>query len=845
MLRLAALATVLLSISTALLGGSPSPSGDEETTLSMTESVRTEPTGGPAGFWWADFDGDGLQDAYVIGATGSGRLLRNVGDSAFVDVTLVSGLDGVGSARLAVWYDFDQDGSQDLFIGTRTGSYLMRNAGDGTFQDVTTQSGFCADGPTLAAQVLDYDRDGLADLVVRTSTGDHLYHALGFGAYEPIDLGLELPVVGEAPVGAARPTETASGPPLPTSSGLPDDKSRSTRGNVAASRRSAMLSRGQVNPLPGAPLSQQSSTISPPLCAFSIVDQSNPDSPACLLADSTPTLGRLYPLGNEFYIDAVTGNVGIGTIAPGADLDVAGLAKVSGFQMPTGAAKNLVLTSDSTGVAFWGPPPVGATGATGPEGPTGPAGAQGVPGPQGATGPAGPTGPTIDVWVDEAGDTMTGTLTLNPGNDMALDVSTGSLYKGGTLFLHTQGAQRNTALGLQALASISTGFGNTASGYRVLYSNTTGVGNTACGDRALFSNTSGKNNTAVGYRALYSNTTANNNTANGFRALGSNTTGKNNTASGYWALYSNTTGSYNTAAGFRALGSNTSGERNTACGFRALSANTVGNYNTAIGFQALLSNTTGRKNTATGYQALFSNTGGWDNTACGYRALFSNSFNSARNNTAIGSYALNLNANGQGNTAVGTIALINNTGGSNNIAVGYRAGIYVTGSQNIDIGHSGYAGENQTTRIGFSQNRMFVAGVRGVTTGLANAVNVMIDSAGQLGTISSSRRFKDDIHDMADASERLLDLRPVLFRYKEAFVNGENPIQYGLIAEEVAEVFPDLVVYDEEGKPFTVKYHLLSTMLLNELQEQQAELDALASRMEKLETLVSGAVSDG
>jgi len=184
--------------------------------------------------------------------------------------------------------------------------------------------------------------------------------------------------------------------------------------------------------------------------------------------------------------------------------------------------------------------------------------------------------------------------------------------------------------------------------------------------------------------------------------------------------------------------------------------------------------------------------------------------------------------------------------------VGNRAGeLYTTGSDNIAIGNSGVAGESATIRIGnsevgTSQGRTFVAGISGVTTGIDDAVPVLVDSAGQLGTVSSSRRYKEDIEDMAGASESLLSLRPVTFRYKKTFKDGDKPIQYGLIAEEVAEVFPDLVVYTEDGEPETVKYHLIATMLLNELQKQQqvttdqaAQLAAVEMQLAKLIALTS------
>ncbi len=128
---------------------------------------------------------------------------------------------------------------------------------------------------------------------------------------------------------------------------------------------------------------------------------------------------------------------------------------------------------------------------------------------------------------------------------------------------------------------------------------------------------------------------------------------------------------------------------------------------------------------------------------------------------------------------------------------------------------------------------------------MADAVAVMIDSNGQLGTVSSSRRFKEDVRDMGDTTSRLLELRPVIFRYKQEVQSGERPLEYGLIAEEVAEIFPELVVYDEEGQPFTIRYHILSSMLLNELQkeheqaaEQALDLEELTDKVRKLDDLV-------
>jgi hypothetical protein len=206
-------------------------------------------------------------------------------------------------------------------------------------------------------------------------------------------------------------------------------------------------------------------------------------------------------------------------------------------------------------------------------------------------------------------------------------------------------------------------------------------------------------------------------------------------------------------------------------------------------------------------------------------------------NTASGNYALRNNTFGNKNTASGAYALLYNATGSENIGIGYQGGRDLLLSDNIAIGNYGTATDSGTIRIGTSSTHStaFVAGIRGVTTANADAIPVLIDSGGQLGTVSSSRRFKEDIRDMDDATERLMDLRPVLFRFKER----EGPDEYGLIAEEVAEVSPELVVFDEEGQPFTVKYHLLSTMLLNEVQRMQRELDEVRVRDAEVASLGS------
>jgi len=283
-------------------------------------------------------------------------------------------------------------------------------------------------------------------------------------------------------------------------------------------------------------------------------------------------------------------------------------------------------------------------------------------------------------------------------------------------------------------------------------------------------------------------------------------------------------GNTNAALGALALAANITGVDNTATGAGALQSNNAGGYNTAAGYTALYSNTTGSANTATGEGALYNNTAGGNNTATGLYALYSNTTGGA--NTAAGYSALDLNSSGSANTAIGESAGYSLTTGNYNINIGYAV--------------SGSAGEASTIRIGGAgyQNRAFIAGISGTTTGLSGAVTVVIDANGQLGTASSSRRFKEDIRDMNDASSGLFRLRPVTFRYKKPYADGSKPLDYGLIAEEVAEVYPDLVVRNADGQIETVQYHKLTSMLLNELQKQNAELasqkDEISSQKQEI-----------
>ena len=382
----------------------------------------------------------------------------------------------------------------------------------------------------------------------------------------------------------------------------------------------------------------------------------------------------------------------------------------------------------------------------------------------------------------------------------------------------------NTAEGTASLASLTSGSYNTAMGLQALFNNTTGDSNTGTGVNALYNNTGGAFNAANGGFALFSNTTGNSNTGTGVNALVNNTTASDNTAMGYQSLFSNTTGGSNTGTGVNALYSNTTGVSNTATGVGALFSNTTATFNTATGVAALFTNTTGNDNTATGTAALYHNTIGGLNTANGFQALFSNTSGGA--NTANGVNALFNNATANNNTADGVGALANNTTGSNNIGLGTNAGGNLTTGNNIDIYDPGVAGESNTIRIGTKnvQTATFIAGISGATA--SGGAAVFVDANGQLGTATSSRRFKQEIKPMDKASEAILALRPVTFRYKQE-IDPKGIPQFGLVAEEVEKVNPDLVVRDAEGKVYTVRYEAVNAMLLNEFLKEHREVEQL------------------
>jgi hypothetical protein len=293
------------------------------------------------------------------------------------------------------------------------------------------------------------------------------------------------------------------------------------------------------------------------------------------------------------------------------------------------------------------------------------------------------------------------------------------------------------------------------------------------------------------------------------------------TALGTSALMNNTTGQYNTAVGSFALLNNTDGQVNTAIGSHALRFNTTGSGNTATGNDGLYSNTTGYDNTAIGGGVMYFNTTGYANTATGVAALNMNA--TGYENTASGYYALYSNTTGHDNTAIGNRALVGNIQGGFNIALGSNAGALITsGSYNIDIGHPGAHGESKNIRIGTAgiQTKAFIAGISGAT--VPDGVGVIIGTNGQLGTVVSSARFKEAIKPMDKASEAILALKPVTFRYNHELDPDGIP-QFGLVAEQVEKVNPDLVARDDQGKPYTVRYEAVNAMLLNEFLKQHNE----------------------
>ena len=355
--------------------------------------------------------------------------------------------------------------------------------------------------------------------------------------------------------------------------------------------------------------------------------------------------------------------------------------------------------------------------------------------------------------------------------------------------------------------------GNTAEGQDALLSLSSGGFNTAVGYFSLRADTSGGFNTGVGAAALLANAASHGNTGIGAGALALNE-GDFNTAVGAGALALNdTTG--NTGVGAAALSINTTGDGNTAVGATALRFNTTGAGNTAVGAEALLNND-GTLNTAVGVDALTENTTGSGNTAIGARGITS-------------AAALGSNTTGDRNTAIGQNALKSNTTGSDNTAVGFGVGANVTTANNVICIGADVAGADVS-------NTTWIGNVYAVTTQSGTAAPVIISDGGQLGTVASSERFKKDIATMEKASEAIMSLRPVTFHYK---TDTKGTPQFGLIAEEVAKVNPALVLPDNDGKPYSVRYDQVNAMLLNEFIKEHSKVEKLEATLARLVATVT------
>jgi hypothetical protein len=404
----------------------------------------------------------------------------------------------------------------------------------------------------------------------------------------------------------------------------------------------------------------------------------------------------------------------------------------------------------------------------------------------------------------------------------------------------------NTAEGINALHDVNTAVGvnNTAVGLNALTHDTTGQYNVAVGSKALENNTTGNFNMAIGTEALQRNYNASFNLAIGFRVGFMNTTGRHLTGIGAAAMRNNTTGEFNTAIGADALRENTTASDNTAVGAAALLSNTTGVENTATGVGSLNQNTMGYQNTAVGRSALASNTEGFHNTATGVNALSHNTIGS--DNSAFGWDALASNTTGEHNTAIGLKALSSNTVGSDSTAIGDGAGgSLIFGDGNVYIGTlvTGNPNEYNVTRIRNIINQPITDGLQ-----------VVIRQGSILGVNVSSRRYKEDIKPMDKASERLFALKPVTFRAK-GNMNPAHVKHYGLIAEDVAAVDPDLVVYNPDGKPEGLRFDSINAMLLNEflkehrkneqqeatIARQQKQIDALSAAVQKVSAQVAAA----
>jgi Chaperone of endosialidase len=345
---------------------------------------------------------------------------------------------------------------------------------------------------------------------------------------------------------------------------------------------------------------------------------------------------------------------------------------------------------------------------------------------------------------------------------------------------------------------------------------------------------SGEGNTAFGSEALESIESSESNSAFGQDALSGNTTGDSNSAFGVGTLENTSVGAGNVAVGTDSLNTNITGNRNVAIGVSALEAHASGDNNIAIGGETLRGVQSGGQNVAIGGEVMKSVQSGMRNTAVGTSAL--RNATNMQGNSAFGINALFNDTTGSNNVALGFEALSNNTSGNDNVAIGNGGGnSLTTGGNNVDISNPGVAGESNTIRVGQqgTQTATYLAGVSGSNIG-ANP-SVVVNGEGRLGVEVSSRRFKTDIHPLRAQLGRLMELRPVSFRYRRGDVHGPNRVQFGLLAEQVAKVYPNLVVRDSDGRPYTVLYQEMPTLLLGQVQREQGRIDRQRGKIHELQ----------
>ena len=346
---------------------------------------------------------------------------------------------------------------------------------------------------------------------------------------------------------------------------------------------------------------------------------------------------------------------------------------------------------------------------------------------------------------------------------------------------------------------------------------------------------SGQDNTFLGSNAGQHNTVGYSNSFVGANAGLSNTGGLYNTFVGASAGYYQTGGTSNTFLGFSSGHYTTNGEFNTFVGDRAGLDNTTGGNNTAIGYQSGFDMSTSSNNTFLGYESGYNN-GADHNVFVGSQTGFANTTGTP--NVFVGASAGQGNTSGNNNTFLGDHAGSQNTTGSGNTFVGTSAGTHNSdGSGDVYIGNQGpNPGESNTIRIGDMQTAAYVAGIYGATS--TSGAVVYVNSSGRLGTMLSSQRFKEQVQDMGDSTNALMKLRPVTFLYKPEYSDGPRTLQYGLIAEEVARVYPELVAYDKDGQALTVRYQYLDTMLLNEVQKEyrraESEAGVIATQQQEI-----------